>query len=803
MKKLFCHIIVAVFFMPFAYALEVGNHREMNEYIAMHNFTLIDFSLGACLKDKLNFKDGATEIINSNEVFRWLGEGGIQEDEPDYAIPYVRSLNHFHDPLTNEGYLSAKASSVLWAQRPMGEQYFGYYSWHDVRNDFYLALTSSENDDQEEYFAHMFRGLGQLMHLVEDASVPEHTRDDFHYFRNPYEEWVKANVIRAEGGNITINGDPLIIDSNAYFFSPDLLSQMPGDFAGAEVPIANLMDTNEYVLPVPDPGVTFFPGDEFSTIGLSEYTNANFLSADTMFKDYPYPKPEHCEIRLENPPDDGLPDLDRKYLSSTNGHPGEPVEHLAVVSYIDFYRKQYFPQISNEFLPVGLDPECHKEYAQKLIPRAIGYAAGLLKYFFRGVIEVKHVFPNVDGNGSITGMSVEVRNSTPLPNDQIELMVGGSLSFAYQYTAAGSSAPIFHAIENVYIVDNSYNPINSGFVPMQINFSEPIPPGADDISITIVYKGILGNEADAVAAKTIALTSRIAFYHQAGGPPNVSNIYTIFPDGTGETPITNNSDNLPYKFSPSWSTDGRMLAFDASYPLTSYNPNIIVLDMTSDQPYPDNIVTILDSSEGETLYADTMPSISPDGTKIVAVRREIVNGNELALFSQMVIFTIDDGSWTLLDETWPAVEMPRWSPIEDKILYNVNAVKINVINADGTGRTTLIETQCPCPDDFPIHTHPNWSQDGQKVVYIEGMYYPDTEIRTYDGIRIMDSDGTNNQLFYNCSSFNCYFPSLSPDGGKVVFSTSVDLYTYDGNELAPIITDRYEIHTPVWSRLYY
>ena len=34
------------------------------------------------------------------------------------------------------------------------------------------------------------------------------------------------------------------------------------------------------------------------------------------------------------------------------------------------------------------DEEAHKDYAKKLIPRAVGYSAGLLDYFFRGEIEI-------------------------------------------------------------------------------------------------------------------------------------------------------------------------------------------------------------------------------------------------------------------------------------------------------------------------------------------------------------------------------------------------------------------------------
>lgn len=413
-----CQIIITLCFLTSVNALDVKTHKTLNEYIAQQDFNEIEFSLKSFLTNQLEFKDGVKEIINSKEAYKWLSEGGEKEDIPgfdripsgeneDYpefflAIPYRRSFNHFHDPLTDKGFTGLAdiwfltgESSIIWFQLPISEQYDGDYSWHDVRRYFHLALTHPEKDVREDYFAHMFRGLGQLMHLVEDLSVPAHTRNNSHVLSAPYEDWAKANIkLNPSNGEITIDGEPLEIkDNGAHFFSYSYLLQTPGGFPGAEVPVANLMDTNLYCMDQqqhsePDPGVTVGQVDGFSAIGLSEYTNANFLSAGKMFGDYPYPKAEHCEIRLENPPDDGIPDLDRQYLSSSIGHPGERIEHLAVVGYLDHFRKLHFPQVSSEMLCVGLDAACHKEYAQKLIPRAVGYSAGLLKYFFRGDISL-------------------------------------------------------------------------------------------------------------------------------------------------------------------------------------------------------------------------------------------------------------------------------------------------------------------------------------------------------------------------------------------------------------------------------
>ncbi len=391
MKKILCQIIIVLSFIATAEALIVETHETLNEYIVLQDFTEINFSLNSYLKNELGFEKGVKEIINSRYTFKWLGEGGKKEDEPDFpAIPYHRSFNHFHDPLTDEGFPSG-ISSVVWSQMPIYGQFDGYYSWHDVRYYFYKALTLPGKEGRDDKYADLFRGLGQLMHLVEDASVPDHTRNDAHvipgWLLDSYEPWVDNNIeSNPDSGIFKIDGNPIDMKTKkTNFFSPAKLLEAEGSFPNATNPFANLIDTNVYLVdennnPITDPSVTLGQHDGFAGIGLSEYTNANFLSSDTMFStDYPYPRKEDCNVFTEIPPDDIL-GSERKYFSSTNGHPGEQVNHLAVASSLYSWRGAYFPD-ETEHQPIGLDPACHRDYAEKLIPKAVGYAASFLKYF--------------------------------------------------------------------------------------------------------------------------------------------------------------------------------------------------------------------------------------------------------------------------------------------------------------------------------------------------------------------------------------------------------------------------------------
>ncbi len=277
-------ILIVVSIQEISFALEVETHQAINYYIA--DSTLNGFSLGGYLKQNCGFSQGIAENFNGLRVDEWLSIGGKYEDKPPgwyNKIPYLRSVNHFHDPITKQGFsgfwgtsLFDGTSSVLWSQWPLGAQTLqvlgtGNYSWFDARDYFYRALTSPDKTTRDKNFADTFRGLGQVMHLVEDVSVPEHTRNDAHGTcpqAHHYECWALKNVTI----NKLPNYPPIYFDSSAIGNSNPL----------APVPIANLFDTNQYN--GTNPAVTLQ-----NNVGLSEFANANFFSQHTIFKNYLHP----------------------------------------------------------------------------------------------------------------------------------------------------------------------------------------------------------------------------------------------------------------------------------------------------------------------------------------------------------------------------------------------------------------------------------------------------------------------------------------------------------------------------------
>jgi hypothetical protein len=170
--------ILLACFCRLSFALNVDTHTALNIKIVEKNIQ--EFSLNTYLVEQLGFKQGIYEDIKeyftTQKVFKWLGEGGQKEDDPlgswfPATLLPLRATNHFHDPVSDEGWGPGK-SAINWALLGRNQQYVGgYYSWADVRNYFITALTYKDSSMRDVYFAETFRGLGQLMHLVEDMSA--------------------------------------------------------------------------------------------------------------------------------------------------------------------------------------------------------------------------------------------------------------------------------------------------------------------------------------------------------------------------------------------------------------------------------------------------------------------------------------------------------------------------------------------------------------------------------------------------------------------------------------------------------
>ena len=88
--------------LPSIYSLDVKTHKAINETVAKG--IMNGFSLDSYLINNLGIGGGVSEYFkdkdqNNNRVYDWLKLGGEYEDKPPWTLPYVRSVNHFHNPL--------------------------------------------------------------------------------------------------------------------------------------------------------------------------------------------------------------------------------------------------------------------------------------------------------------------------------------------------------------------------------------------------------------------------------------------------------------------------------------------------------------------------------------------------------------------------------------------------------------------------------------------------------------------------------------------------------------------------------
>jgi len=503
-------------FFSTCYALETDTHRDMNRYIARK--PLNGFSLDTYLKN-LGIQNGINEVFNSKRVYTWLGEGGIREDAPDwYSLLPRRAVNHFHNPLSDiseagfHGFFGGTMlhgdSSIVWSQKPLGEQSpGGCYSWEDVQNYFFKALTATDKASRDNYFAETFRGLGQLMHLVEDLSVPEHTRDDGHVFK-AYEGWVKDNVIF--NPEIKVNGASV----NPFYYDISSLTQ-GSPFPEAGDPVARLFDSQAY--DGSNPNDTLRPD-----IGLSEYTNANFVSPDTIFSaGLTYPANISTCVKVQDldipdPLNPGNTVLRPYYMKIGNGDSGY---RLAGVDYFRVYRISQIGEYDkiDEYSIPPMDERVFEDYAKKLIPRAVGYGAALMDYFFQGGLKVYSV-PIFYGNdvyayglnitnNSHTGGANSINTAQNATNSMSltepgRTLSNGKFSIVVRYTPEGGnpdgSDDIFVGSTGVDSGTLHYGE-NANF---QFTLHESVPiENFKSAKCVLVFRGMLGNEENAVIGK--------------------------------------------------------------------------------------------------------------------------------------------------------------------------------------------------------------------------------------------------------------------------------------------------------------
>jgi len=241
----------------------------------------------------------------TKQQITWIKQGTIDEDSP------TRWLNHFYDPINNRGifFLQRQLSAKAWYNNQSAQRSFalGDYTWN-------TALTDFNNKNEEQ----AFKGLGHVLHILADMTVPAHTRDDSHPSGDSYEQFLKkhwdqiAKLLKysyLSVNNLNDIVDELANYSNNNFYSDDTIKD--GKYNILQISDSKTMQDSS-----------------------GDYYVYNFINGYKIFA--------------------SEDDLDWQLRLKNRKHKGNFVDDSIILT----------------------------DYAQLLLPKAIGYSAGAIKLFF-------------------------------------------------------------------------------------------------------------------------------------------------------------------------------------------------------------------------------------------------------------------------------------------------------------------------------------------------------------------------------------------------------------------------------------
>jgi Tol biopolymer transport system component len=299
-------------------------------------------------------------------------------------------------------------------------------------------------------------------------------------------------------------------------------------------------------------------------------------------------------------------------------------------------------------------------------------------------------------------------------------------------------------------------------------------------------------------AQTAAPNGKIV-YSGYDTETNRTHIYTMNPDGTGMTNITqshtdvNWAPRITYGDGPEWSPDGTKISASGSSVSDAGNccsRSVYVMD--ADGTNVQRLTNTPSTTEGE----DYEPTWAPDGTWLAftSTRSEIprdpedpINDSDDREIYRMNIRVNADGTVDVTDEkqltATPSVntdEQPSISPDGTKIAFasnrhyrffgdreNADLLDIYVMNADSSGEPRRLTFDAA--PTYPLETqsqNPAWSPDGTRIAY--------ESTRGFEGkgeIFVINADGSGEPI--NVSNHPDWDtdPSWSPDGTQITFTS--------------------------------
>ncbi|MGH8041715.1 MAG: hypothetical protein ACREPN_06690 [Rudaea sp.] len=355
----------------------------------------------------------------------------------------IRVVNHFYDPI-NDAVLGSGCGlspdgvchkSVDWAlgfvdsfatPPVIDTNRANHFTYEDARENMWLALTSETGfapppayntalraaDAQERLYrwATVFRSLGDVIHLLQDGAQPQHVRNDDHSpftsgERQAYEGYTNARVVGIDLAKVNSYVTEFFKAIPSNYSLPPLVT---GDYPVVTFAMPLRFFTTRLGTDSTNPAMV----NADSRYGLMDYTNRGFFTGGTLpgstGVDFVEPSPtiDSSYTAVSQPCVAGA-SLAGSVTNLTCMHLTHTVLDNVDSGYIDTLPQGFsqppllLESAWSQVVPGSPIPRPHNGYmvgleefqtmANLTIPRAIGYSAGMLNYFFRGTIDVEPI----------------------------------------------------------------------------------------------------------------------------------------------------------------------------------------------------------------------------------------------------------------------------------------------------------------------------------------------------------------------------------------------------------------------------